>query len=93
MTDERRGRAIRLLVDLGAATIEHLTGSLLEHLERTGDVLREWGCSEDLALAGLCHAVYGTDGFPVALLPVDRRNQVSEVIGPDSEAIVYFYAA
>jgi hypothetical protein len=44
-------------------------------------------------LAALCHATYGTDGFPQALLPLDRRHRLREAIGDDAEALVYLYDA
>jgi hypothetical protein len=34
-----------------------------------------------LQLAGLCHAFYGTDGFPGALLPLDRRGELAAAVG------------
>jgi hypothetical protein len=89
----QRDRAIRILLDRGAARIDHLNGTLLKHLERTEELLRRWGASGELALAGLCHAVYGTDGFPVSLLTIDRRDLVSEAIGTEAESIVYLYAS
>ncbi|MEU9838865.1 DUF6817 domain-containing protein [Actinomadura sp. NPDC048032] len=42
-----------------------------------------------LRLAGLCHAFYGTDGFPVALGSVRRRQELSEVIGTEAEDLVH----
>jgi hypothetical protein len=41
----------------------------------------------------LCHATYGTDGFPPALLPLAERDRLREVIGDDAEALVYLYDA
>ena len=65
----------------------------LPHLQRTELLLRSWGCPERLSTAGLCHATYGTDGFPTALLTLEHRNVLSEVAGPDVEALVYLYAS
>jgi hypothetical protein len=56
-------------------------------------LLRRWGCSETVSLAGLCHAVYGTDGFPEALLTVEERHVLSGMAGADVEALVYLYAS
>jgi hypothetical protein len=89
----RRDNALRLLRALGAGGVAHLDGTLLEHLERTESLLRSWGCSETVSIAGLCHATYGTDGFPVALLAIDRRQVLSEAVGSDVEALVYLYAS
>lgn len=85
--------AFALLESHGAATIAHPGGTLLAHLGRVHELLLSWGAREDLCLAGLCHAFYGTDGFAVALGdPVDRT-ELAAVIGPEAENIVYLYGA
>jgi hypothetical protein len=66
---------------------------LLDHLERTEGLLRDWECSETVAMAGLCHAAYGTDGFSTFLVSPDRRCELGEVVGPEVEALVYLYAS
>ncbi|MFJ3235494.1 DUF6817 domain-containing protein [Streptomyces sp. NPDC086787] len=86
-------QATELLRRLGAADVPHPGGTLLAHLGRVRDQLAEWGARPALRLAGLCHAVYGTDGFPSALLPLDRRAELRSVIGAEAEEIVYFYAS
>ncbi len=86
-------RAEALLEELGAGSLPHPGGTLLAHLLRVQSRLTAWGARPALRLAGLCHACYGTDGFPAALLPVDRRTELTAVIGAEAEAIVYCYAA
>ncbi|MBT2419147.1 hypothetical protein J7F01_03285 [Streptomyces sp. ISL-22] len=86
-------RAESLLRDLGAETVPHPGGTLLTHLRRVRSRLAGWNARPALQLAGLCHAFYGTDGFPTALLPLDRRGELVEVIGAEAESIVYFYGA
>ncbi|MDH6213761.1 DUF6817 domain-containing protein [Streptomyces pseudovenezuelae] len=86
-------RAVALLRKFGAADIAHPGGTLLAHLQRVQAQLADWGARPALQLAGLCHAFYGTDGFPTALLPVDRRAELVLVIGAEAEAIVYCYAS
>ncbi len=81
------------LGELGADLIPHPGGTLLAHLERVRERLALWGARPALQLAGFCHAAYGTDGFPTALLSLDRRPELAAVIGPDAEAIVHFYAS
>ena len=82
-----------LLRRLGAERIPHPGGTLLTHLERVRVQLALWDARPALRLAGLCHAFYATDGFPAALLPLDRRTELASVIGTDAEAIVHFYAS
>ena len=52
-----------------------------------------WGGGRRVRLAALCHATYGTDGFPHALLPLDRRARLQAAIGDEAEALVYLYDA
>jgi hypothetical protein len=91
--DVRIARAEGLLVDLGAERMAHPGGTLLAHLRRVRSRLADWGARPDLQLAGLCHAFYGTDGFPEALLPLERRGELAAAIGREAEAAVYLYAS
>ncbi|MFB6558654.1 MULTISPECIES: DUF6817 domain-containing protein [unclassified Streptomyces] len=85
--------AVAWLRTLGAQEIAHPGGTLLTHLERVRGLLGSWGARPALQRAGLCHAFYGTDGFPTALLPLARRAELAAVIGDEAEEIVYLYAA
>jgi hypothetical protein len=80
-----------LLLDRGATTINHPGGNLFAHLCRVAAMLESWGAVEDLQAAGLCHACYGTDGFPTAILDLAERSLLTETIGTKGEAIVYLY--
>ncbi|MFC9279834.1 DUF6817 domain-containing protein [Streptomyces collinus] len=86
-------RAVALLRELGAEDVPHPGGTLLAHLLRVRELLGTWGARPALRLAGLCHAFYGTDGFPTGLLPLDRRADLVAVIGAEAEAIVHLYAS
>jgi len=81
------------LGDRGAGTIPHPGGSLLDHLVRTEAMLRSWNAPEDLALAGLCHAAYGTYGFDRPLLTLEERPALCALIGEKAETLVYLYAS
>jgi hypothetical protein len=85
---------IAFLQSRAAGQVAHVAQNLMEHLNGTYELLRSWGCPPDLCYAGLCHALYGTDGLPVALLDVaSERPALAAVIGPESEAQVYLYAS
>lgn len=88
-----RADTLRFLLEHGADTIDHPGGKLFDHLLRTAVTLAEWGAPDELVAAGLSHAVYGTDGFPVALTSVEGRAQVTALLGAPAEAIVYTYCA
>lgn len=92
LDSDRRQQVVQFLQAHGAHEIAHLNGPLLDHLERTELLLRRWGRSEMVSIAGLCHAAYGTDGFPTAFLTLEERGVLSGVAGADVEALVYLYA-
>lgn len=77
----------------GADRIDHPGGTLYDHLVRVADALAGWGAAEDVRLAGLCHAAYGTDGFDQPLLSAGDRTVLRDVLGEDAEALVYLYAS
>ncbi|MEV7793516.1 VOC family protein [Streptomyces sp. NPDC087512] len=81
------------LCDLGADRILRPGGTLLAHLGRVARALAEWGAGPDVAVAGLTHAVYGTDGFDESLLGLDERARLCELIGERPEELVYLFAA
>lgn len=85
---------VAFLQSRSAGQVAHIAQNLFEHLQGTYALLREWGSPTDLCHAGLCHALYGTDGLPVALLDVRaERPALADVIGTAAEAQVYLYAS
>ncbi len=85
--------ALDFLLSRWADEVPHLNGTLLAHLLATEELLRSWGSSEELCLAGLCHAVYGTDGFAPYLVPSDDRGVLPALVGAGVEETVYLYAS
>ncbi|MFJ3580877.1 DUF6817 domain-containing protein [Streptomyces sp. NPDC090127] len=88
-----RDEARDLLIARGAGTLDHPGGTLLAHLDRVEARLTAWGARDELRLAGLCHAFYGTDGFAEKLLPLERRAELAAAIGAEAEGLVHFYAS
>ncbi|MFD8752424.1 DUF6817 domain-containing protein [Kitasatospora sp. NPDC059577] len=76
-----------------ADRIPHPGGTLLAHLQRVAGLLADWGCDPAVRAAGLCHAVYGTDGFDRALLAPDRRGTLVDLVGARAESLVHLYAS
>lgn len=98
----------RFLTSLGAATLPHPGGTLLEHLSRVRRRLAEWQAAPEVQVAGLCHAAYGTDGFATSLLSIegadgadgkdgvdgkDQREVLAALIGEQAEELVYLYGS
>jgi hypothetical protein len=90
-----RPALVALLAERGAADLAHVIPgtTLLDHFERTERLLRSWGNSEAVCLAGLCHAAYSSDGFEGKVLDRSSRATLSEIAGPQVEAIVYLYGS
>lgn len=80
---------------LGAAAFAHVNGTLEAHLVGTERLLRGFGNREAVCLAGLYHAVYGTDGILGALMPPvdDERRSIAALIGDEAESLAYLYGA
>ncbi len=85
---------VRFLRECSIHDFGHIHGDLLEHLVGTCALLRDWGNPLSLCQAGLCHAVYSTDGYALKLLDVtSERGKHADLIGREAEALVYFYAS
>jgi hypothetical protein len=91
MSAERTVRA--WLRERGAESIEHPGGTLYAHLGRVHDRLGALGHDPQVQLAGLAHAVYGTDGFDRTLLDVADRAVLRELVGERAEALIHLYGA
>ncbi|OZV83055.1 hypothetical protein CA850_05990 [Micromonospora echinospora] len=77
----------------GAEQIAHPGGNLYAHLCRVSERLAVLGCGSEVQAAGLTHAVYGTDGFDLALIDRTDRAVLRDLVGADAEELVYLYGA
>ena len=91
MSTEQAVRA--WLRERGAESIDHPGGTLYAHLGRVHDRLGALGHDPQVQLAGLAHAVYGTDGFDLTLLDVADRGTLRELVGDRAETLIYLYGA
>lgn len=85
--------AAAFLRERGADRMPHPGGTLYQHVVRVAGLLAEWDADQDLRVAGLCHACYGTDGFAPSLLRPDEREVLVGLIGERAEALVYLYGS
>jgi hypothetical protein len=88
-----RADVVAFLASLGAGAVPHPGGTLLAHLQRTADLLASWAALPPVVLAGLCHAVYGTEAFPAQLVSDDARHRLRDRIGDEAESMVYLYGS
>lgn len=86
------------LQGLGVGEMAHLNGKLETHLLGTYRLLIDWGNPAHVCDAGLFHAVYGTQplkrlGIPHKEFSPSDRPGIREIIGEESERLVYLYGA
>lgn len=80
---------IEFLLDNGVGDNDHSDRSLLEHLTGTASLLMDWGCSNDVVLAGLCHSIYGTDSYHTVTVDHSKRDEVRSLIGERAEELAW----
>lgn len=90
-TETTARRAFALQRSLGADRLDHPGGTLLAHLHRVHALTVEWSATPRTQLAAICHATYGTDGFP--LMATTERRRLEGIIGSDAESLVHLYGA
>lgn len=83
--------ALEFLRARGAWERNHSGVSLAAHLVGTAQILLSWKHQKSIWMAGLFHAVYGTKDV-AGLAKLGERQLVSELIGPCSEELVYWFS-
>lgn len=82
-----------VLEELGASALMHFNRTLDQHLRGTEALLRKWGARDAVCIAGLLHAVYGTDTPGPMLAHIDQRRRIAGVTGAEAEQLAYLYGA
>ena len=80
-------------ISVGAEKVAHTEKSYLAHAIGVYNDLKKWGCQDDVCLAGMYHSIYGTERFQGFTLPLDRRDDVCELIGERAEQLAYWNCA
>ena len=83
----------RSFTEIGADKVDHSDKGYLAHAIGVYTDLKEWGWSEELARAGLFHSIYGTQLFQSFTLPMEKRDEIRELIGEQAELISYLNCA
>jgi hypothetical protein len=84
---------LKALDDYNLQGFSHTNEGLVGHLIGTFDILKSWGCSEDLCIAGLCHSIYGTESYRRNPIELSERDNIKSIIGTEAEMMVYFFGA
>ena len=83
---------ITFLRKSGAMHFRHANGkTLFAHLISTMTIMRAWQQPEWLLNASALHSIYSTDAYHRQLIPFDRRSDVKELVGEDSERLIYLF--
>jgi hypothetical protein len=83
-------RALAFLQDWGAFSAAHLGTPLIVHLRGVHALLQAWGAREALCLAGLLHAVGGTEHFSTVIKPIEI--DLDAAFGAEVAALVALHA-
>jgi hypothetical protein len=81
------------LVEHGIERIPHTKKSYLAHLIGVYRLMADHGCTEELCQAGMFHSIYGTQLFQGFKLPLERRDELRELIGERAERLAYLNCA
>lgn len=81
----------RFLLARGAGEIDHYGRPLLAHLKGTYELLRQWRNPDEVCVAGLFHAVYGTENLTACAIDLSYRTQVQALIGRRSEELALLF--
>ncbi|MCE9565190.1 MAG: hypothetical protein K8U57_24420 [Planctomycetes bacterium] len=93
MADPIYKQMTAFLVQEGIGDLSHTGKTYMGHLLAVHRLLEEHGCNLDTCRAGLFHSVYGTEEFQRFQLPIDRRAEVSALIGERAERLAYLNCA
>jgi len=78
---------------VGADDVEHSQRTYLAHAIGVHNDMKRWGCDDELCRAGMFHSIYGTELFQRFTLPLERRDDVRELIGERAEWFAYLNCA
>lgn len=70
--------------------VPHSKASFFGHLYNTFFILKEMKVEQNVCIAGLCHALYGTETF--SYVSTISREELTEVIGEKAEKLVYLFS-
>lgn len=78
------------LVNLGIEQVAHTQKNYLAHLISVYKLMQAAGYDEELCRAGLFHSIYGTEKFQGFKLPLESRQELTDLIGSRAERLAYW---
>ena len=86
-----QSKLIELLIDLNTDSLSHSQGTLIDHLQKTYELLKQWNNPDYVCLSGLFHSIYGTQIYKKQTLGLEKRNIIKNAIGIEAEYLVYLF--
>ena len=86
-----QSKLIELLIDLNTDSLSHSQGTLIDHLQKTYELLKQWNNPDYVCLAGLFHSIYGTQIYKKQTLGLYKREIIKNAIGIEAEYLVYLF--
>lgn len=81
------------LTGLGIERTPHTEKTYLAHLIGLYKYLETQGYSPEICGAGMFHSIYGTEKFQGFKLPLEKRDEIRELIGERAERLAYLNCA
>lgn len=76
--------------DEGIADVPHTEKYYLAHVVAVYSDLKKWQADEEVCRAGMFHSVYGTELFQKIALPLERRQEIRDLIGTRAENLAFW---
>jgi len=83
-------RLTQFLIQLGVENVSHTQKTYMAHLVNLYRLMEAHGADLELCAAGMFHSIYGTEVFQGFKLPVERRQEVRDLIGERAERLAYW---
>ena len=77
------------LVEFGAENVSHTGKTYLGHAISVYQDMKGWQADDELCRAAMYHSIHGTEGFTTLTLPLDRREELRDLIGERAEKLAY----
>lgn len=81
------------IIQVGADKVPHSGKTYLAHVIGVYRLMKEWGEDDEMCRAALFHSIYGTEVFQSFTLPVEKRDEVRNLIGDRAEKLAYVNSA
>lgn len=89
---DRYVKSIKLLISHPDIWKVHSSGTLINHLIETREILVRWKIDEETEIAGLLHSIYGTSEGVFTLFNENDRGVVAGITGESIEEIIWLYS-